>query len=68
MGDKLDGVEFYRCKLCRRAVSPWDLKEHTACPYCGGAYFHPSNLTMVEKIQQIVKHPKVWEWKNVKAF
>ena len=63
---KWEGMEFYRCRTCHRAVSVWDFRKHHACPYCGGGYFQPTNLTMIEKVKQFLKHPKVWEWKNVK--
>ena len=69
MGDesKWEGLEFYRCRTCHRVVNVWDLKKHNACPYCGGAHFQYTNLTMWEKVKEVVKHPKFWEWKHVKT-
>lgn len=61
-----DGLIFYRCNLCKRVVSIWDLKAHLGCSYCGHARISPSNLTLWEKCKQIIKHPRVWEWQNVK--
>lgn len=61
-----DGLMFYRCRLCHRIVSLFDLREHHACPYCKHATMSPTNLTLWEKLVQIVKHPKVWTWKNEK--
>ena len=57
-------LEFFRCHLCKRVVSLFDLRKEHACPHCGHARISPTNLTFWEKIVQIVKHPKVWEWKN----
>ena len=59
------GVPFYRCKLCGTVVSPWDIYEkHTGCTVCSCRQIVPTNLTFTEKIIQIVKHPKIWEWKK----
>lgn len=66
MEQKNEGLEFYRCTLCHKAISIWDLKEKHGCPYCAGARFSPSNLTLWEMIVQIWKHPKVWRWKDVR--
>ena len=60
-----EGTLFYRCELCRGIISPWDLKTHSACPKCGQVRVRQTNLTLWEKIVQIAKHPKVWEWKDV---
>ena len=57
-----EGVAFYRCVLCRSVVSKWDIHKHQGCAKCGGARIQPSNLSLVEKLIQIVKHPKVWAW------
>lgn len=61
-----NALTFYRCRLCHRVVSLFDLKEHHHCPYCHHATMSPTNLTFWEKLVQIVKHPKVWAWKNEK--
>jgi DNA-directed RNA polymerase subunit RPC12/RpoP len=56
------GMLFYRCLLCRRVVSQWDVKEHKGCKQCGGRKLSPTNLSFWEKIVQVMKHPKVWAW------
>lgn len=57
------GLPFYRCTLCMSVVSVWDIYQspHT-CPKCGGARMSPTNLSFMEKIVQIAKHPKIWRW------
>jgi DNA-directed RNA polymerase subunit RPC12/RpoP len=55
-------VPFYRCVLCRKAVSPWDIKRHRGCPHCGHTRMSPTNLTLWEKAVQIMKHPAIWRW------
>lgn len=61
-----DTLTFYRCMLCTRIVSLWDLREHRGCAHCGHAKISPTNLTLLEKLAQILKHPRVWEWKKQK--
>jgi RNA polymerase subunit RPABC4/transcription elongation factor Spt4 len=61
-----DALTFYRCVLCHRVVNLFDLREHKACPHCGHGKMSPTNLTLWEKIVQIIKHPRVWEWKKQK--
>lgn len=56
-------VTFYRCTVCHGVVSKWDILKG-GCPKCGGTRIQPTNLTMIEKLKQIVKHPKVWGWTN----
>jgi len=60
-----EGVGFYRCVLCTTVVSPWDIKEKGRCPKCGQVRIRPTNLSLIEKLVQIIKHPKLWEWKDV---
>lgn len=60
-----EGLIFYRCNLCNRVVSQWNLNSDMACSHCGHARVSPTNLTWWEKLVQIVKHPKIWSWKNV---
>jgi hypothetical protein len=60
-----DGLVFYRCELCRGIISPWDLKKNEGCQKCGQRRVRLSNLTLFEKLVQLCKHPKFWEWKNV---
>lgn len=55
------GTEFFRCELCAGVVSPWDIEEG-GCGRCGHKRIRPTGLTLWEKIVQIAKHPKVWEW------
>jgi len=57
-------LQFYRCVLCHRVVSLFDLREKLGCRHCGHAKVSPTNLTLWEKLVQIAKHPKVWTWKN----
>ena len=57
-----DGMMFYRCVLCHRIVSQWDIKEHRGCASCGNRKVSPTNLTALEKLVQIFKHPAVWRW------
>lgn len=59
-----EGVMFFRCKLCTGVVSPWDLKKVKGCPKCGHVRLSPSNLSILEMITQIIKHPKIWTWKD----
>ncbi len=59
-----EGLTFYRCFLCRRVVSKWDIDKYFACPSCGHTKVSPSNLTLLEKLEQIIKHPLVWKWND----
>lgn len=57
------GLPFYRCTLCHGVVSMWDIyQEPHSCPKCGGTRIRPSNLSWLETIIQLVKHPKWWTW------
>lgn len=56
-----EGTAFYRCTLCSGVVSYWDIKAGR-CPTCSGVRIMPTDLSLWEKVVQIVKHPKVWEW------
>jgi len=60
----MEEVSFYRCTICHRVVSPWDIAEKGGYRNCGGTRIAPTNLSMVEKVVQIAKHPRVWTWKN----
>ena len=64
--DKFEGVSFFRCMLCRSVVSPWDIMKHMGCAKCGQRRIQPTNLSIWEMLIQIIKHPKVWRWKDVK--
>jgi hypothetical protein len=57
---------FYRCTLCAHVVSPWDL-DKGGCQHCGGVRIKPTNLSLWEKLIQIIKHPRIWEWHKVTA-
>lgn len=61
-----NALVFYRCSLCTRVISLFDLRKYRACPFCGHSKISPTNLTLWEKLIQIVKHPRVWEWKKQK--
>lgn len=56
-------VTFYRCTICHGVVNKWDVLKG-GCQKCGGSRISPTNLTFFEKVKQIIKHPKVWEWRN----
>jgi rRNA maturation endonuclease Nob1 len=56
-----DGLTFYRCTLCRNVVSKWDI-DKGGCQRCGGTKISPTNLTLIEKVKEIVKRPAVWRW------
>ena len=56
-----DGLTFFRCTLCHCVVSKWDV-DAGGCPKCKGVRIMPSDLSWWEKLVQLVKHPKVWEW------
>lgn len=58
----MEGLQFYRCILCGCVVSPWNVRAGEGCPKCAGSRITPTNLSFLEKIVQIVKHPKVWSW------
>ena len=60
-----EGLLFYRCELCKGVISNWDINKHGGCPKCGQRRMRPTNLTLIEKLVQVCKHPKVWEWENV---
>ncbi|RLA59563.1 MAG: hypothetical protein DRQ89_13905 [Epsilonproteobacteria bacterium] len=66
-----EGLEFYRCFQCPQVISVWDMRKqikesgNVVCPRCGGSKLRPTNLTLIEKFIQIVKHPKIWKWKGV---
>lgn len=57
-----EGLSFFRCMLCSRPVSAWDVRDSGGCSYCGGTRVAPTNLTFIEKVIQIFKHPLIWEW------
>ena len=65
MGEKFEGLPFFRCLLCHKIISPWDIKEVHGCRNCGGIRMSPTNLSLWEMIVQIWKHPKIWRWKDV---
>jgi len=44
-------------------VNKWDIVAG-GCQFCGGTRISPTNLTVMEKIRQLIKHPKVWRWTN----
>lgn len=56
-----EGTAFYRCKTCQSVVSKWDI-EAGGCPNCPARHIVPTNLSFLEKVRQLLKHPKVWNW------
>ncbi len=63
----MNELMFYRCE-CGGPVSVWNIQQHHGCPKCGGNKLRPTNLTFVEKIAQVLKHPKVWRWGDAEYF
>ena len=55
-------ITFYRCLLCTSGVSKWDIEGGDGCRKCGGRKMSPTNLSLFEKLWQILRHPKVWDW------
>jgi hypothetical protein len=64
----MEGLEFYRCASCNKAVSPWDIKKDHGCPVCKGNKLRKTNLTFMEKIIQVFKHPKIWKWGETEYY
>lgn len=60
--EKSKGKCFYRCTMCGGVVSEWDIDKYRGCPKCANPRIKPTNLSIIEKLVQILKHPKVWEW------
>ena len=57
---------FYRCTLCSSVVSPWDI-DRGGCQNCGGTRIKPTDLSPLEKLSQVLKHPKIWKWSEVET-
>lgn len=55
------GKGFYRCVYCHAVVSEWDIK-NGGCQKCGQTKIAPADLTLWEKLVQIIKHPAIWRW------
>ena len=62
--DSDDGMTFYRCYLCNKIISKWDLEANHECK-CGHGKISPTNLTIWEKVVQVFKHPAIWKWSDV---
>lgn len=58
---KKEGLSFFRCTLCSAVVSVWDIKDG-GCQKCGSHRIAETNLTLWEKIVQLLKHPFFWLW------
>jgi hypothetical protein len=58
-----EGVTFYRCTMCQSVVGPWDIQEYHGCK-CGNNKVYETNLSLFEKIMQVLKHPNVWRWRD----
>ncbi len=50
------GAAYYRCVTCRGLVTETDIALG-GCQKCGGRKLVPTNLTIWEKICELVKHP-----------
>lgn len=61
-------IQFYRCDGCKGVVSNWDIQTIHRCPKCANNKIRPADLTLIEKIVQIMKHPKVWRWGDGQYF
>lgn len=59
-----EGIPFYRCTLCGHVVSVWDIQKSKGCPKCSNNKLKNTDLSLWEKIVEIVKHPKVWRWND----
>ena len=57
-------IPFYRCCLCSAVVSQWNILEDHGCAKCGHTKITPTNLTFIEKLGQVIKHPRVWTWED----
>ena len=56
-----EGLQFYRCCTCQSIISRWDIKIG-GCKKCSGNKLVATNLSFIEKIIQIIKHPMIWKW------
>ncbi len=54
-----EGTQFYRCLVCGKVVSPFDIKEGIGCSLCGNRKIRPTSLRLWEKMVQLVKHPSL---------
>ena len=60
---KGEGITFFRCTMCAKVVSPWDIKKYNGCK-CGNNKVQETNLTVIEKVIQVAKHPMFWRWQD----
>lgn len=61
---KIPEMMFYRCMMCSKVVNQKEILRGEGCPNCAGGKVRPTNLSLLEKIVQICKNPRVWRWKN----
>ena len=54
-------ITFFRCTLCSGVVSVWDI-DKGGCQKCSGTKIVPTNLSVWEKLVQLMRHPNVWNW------
>lgn len=58
------GVPFWRCFLCGKVVSPWDI-DKGGCQHCGSSKISPTNLSLLEGIVQIIRRPSLLKfWRH----
>lgn len=54
------GIGFYRCNLCGTVNGSWDVHKHGGCIKCGHKRISTTNLSFLEKITQVAKHPLIF--------
>jgi len=50
----------YRCQLCGEVNGPGDRERHGGCLKCGHKKINTTNLSLAEKISQLIKHPVIF--------
>ena len=56
------GAAYFRCLLCGRPVSPLDLDQSHGCAHCGHTRIRPSDLTLWEKVLEVLRNPKILKY------
>lgn len=55
------GLPWYRCILCGAPVSIFDV-EQGGCHKCGHGKLRPSNLSLWEKVKEIIRNPRILKY------
>lgn len=50
-----NGLIFFRCCMCRKALVWTDMKKKGVCPRCGSRRYSPTNLTFWEEIKFFIR-------------